>query len=77
LVYCTVMCAKNFTSGSILLKKSYWRFEFQVKNSLDWIVQLDNKKLKDCPPPGVEPGHSGSIPGGGQTFNFLLSSSTI
>jgi hypothetical protein len=31
------------------------------------LYQLDNKKLKDCPPPGVEPG-------GGQSFNFLLSS---
>jgi hypothetical protein len=25
---------KNVTSGSILLKKSYGRFQFQVKNSL-------------------------------------------
>jgi hypothetical protein len=33
------LCAqKKITSGSILLKKSYVRFRFRVKNSLHWIV---------------------------------------
>jgi hypothetical protein len=42
---CTVMCTKNFTSGSILVKKSYGRFQFQVKNSLHWTVQCVTNKV--------------------------------
>jgi hypothetical protein len=36
---CAVICTRNFTSGSISLKKSYGRFQFQIENTLHWAVQ--------------------------------------
>jgi hypothetical protein len=40
------MCAKNFTSGSISLNKSYGRFQFQVKNSSHRTVHTSIKSQK-------------------------------
>jgi hypothetical protein len=39
-VYRYVHTKKKNTSDTILLKKSYGRFQFQVKNPLHWTVQL-------------------------------------
>jgi hypothetical protein len=45
MVLSCIMHKKFFTSGSISLKKSYGRFQCQVKNSLHWTVQGKTNKL--------------------------------